>query len=1040
MIAVFRFIHSHFVRLIAGLIFFISLFFVQVNRVAAQCTITIDMYDSWGDGWNNAEIDIYIGGSYYTSVGLTYGSNGTYTFTVPTGSTVSFYWYPGYWDDECYFFIDEGYNTLYSCYDASYLQGTFFTYTCGGGGGDPPVTVCTSNVVLNINGTTPAPHLEADGFYYIDVCPGQTINFVANAVPNSSNLTFSWSFQHFVNQTPVSQTATGRTTSFTPTASTGHNFVVMVEDAQGCKSFFTGRIRVSENPIAHITPSGTICAGSTEQLTLGYDQNSIIQVEPIQNEQEVSMGMGGATFIPDGPNCPDACYTSSVIFTNFSNTDVLQNASDLISVCINLEHTYADDLSIYLVCPNGSSTMLLNNHYLWRSGLMFGTPNFSDNSGNYCTSTGNPPGVGWNYCWSQNNQFSYGNSGFSNMYAGLSSGGYAFEDYAYNAGHDYTYYRSEYGYTQRSVDSTHLSSGTQYYAPVGSFSSLVGCPLNGEWQIQVCDTWAGDNGYVFSWELNFSPNLISPTWSYNVPIDHVDWSCNWATIVNDTTVNISPPIGTAPGSYSCTFTIHDAFGCTYSDQYPIEVSTPTITSTSATDAICGEPTGTATVISPNAVSYSWNTNPVQTTATATGLAAGNYIVTLTDAHGCTATASVNVPGSSADINLVITASSLHLCPGETATLTASGANSYAWNTGATTSSITVTAGTYTVTGNVDGCEVTEEITIMESPPMQITFDVVNPICNDPNGELTANVTGGIPPFQYRWSNGQQTASMQNLPAATYLVTVTDDYGCTKTASIELTSTAPTVSVTTTQSHCGQYDGTAILHISNGIPPYSYQWNLPETNEDTAFNLCAGTYSVIVEDSLCTVNFQFNITDAPLPTACFGVNQVYALLGTPLFFIDCSSPNVTWFWDFGDGTTTTIQNPDYIYPAIGEYNVILTVTDIFGCTNTINRTIVIYETSIVFVPNAFTPNLDSKNEVFIPTFYNVSADNYSLIIYNRWGEEIFRTTDINKGWDGTINGKPVTTNAVFVYVLHYSDLMGAKFMKKGTVTIVRTPPY
>ncbi len=998
------------------------------------------MYDWYGDGWNGSEIDIFINGSYYTSTYCT-GSNRTFTFTVAVGAVVTFEWWSGsYWDDECYFFIDEGNNTLYSCYDASYLWGLFFTYTCGGGGGgvDPPVTTCVSDVVLNLNSSTPAPHLETDGFYYIDVCPGQTINFVATATPLYANLSYTWSFQHF-NNGPVTQVASGRTVSFTPSVSTGYNFILMVVDGNGCKSFFTGRIRVSSDPITNIAPSQLICSGSTEQLTVGYSPNSIVQIEPIQSEQEITMGSGAATFIPDGPNCPDACYTSSVVFTNFASTDVLQNASDIISLCINLEHSYTDDLSIYLVCPNGSSSLILNNHYLWRSGLMFGVPNFTDSQTNFCNSTGNPSGTGWTYCWSENSSFSYGNYGYSDMYAGLYSGGYAFDDYAYNAGNNYSIYGS-YGYTQRSIDSTHISSGSHYYSPVTPFSSLVGCPLNGEWQIQICDTWAGDNGYVFYWDLTLNPNLISPTWSYNVPIDHVDWSCNWATVVNDSTVNVSPPYGTPSGTYDCNFTIYDDYGCAFSGTYPIQVSSAEITSTSSTDAICGEPNGTATVVSPNAVSYQWNTTPAQNTATATGLPAGTYIVTVTDANGCTATASVVVSGSSTAIDLNVIASSLHLCPGETAVLTATGANSYLWSTGATSNSITVGEGTYTVTGSTDGCDVTTSITIYASPPMSLTIDTVMPICNDPNGELTVHVTGGTEPFQYLWSNGATTQTIQNIPPGTYTVTVTDAYQCTISTTVVLTSTAPVVTVSTTQAHCGQNDGTATLIVTGGEGEYSYFWNIPDASGDCVEGLYAGTYTGTVRDSVCEVEFQFNITEAPLPNPCFGVSHSYVSLGTPVKFIDCSSPNVTWFWDFGDGTTSYEQNPIYIYPEVGNYTVVLTVTDIYGCTNSVSRPIFVYETAVVYVPNSFTPNSDGKNDVFKPTLYNVSPDNYELIIYNRWGEEIFKTTDSSVGWNGTIDGKPVLTNTVFVYLLYYTDYMGAKFMKKGTVTIVHIKPY
>jgi len=109
---------------------------------------------------------------------------------------------------------------------------------------------------------------------------------------------------------------------------------------------------------------------------------------------------------------------------------------------------------------------------------------------------------------------------------------------------------------------------TNYYTPDQSFSGLIGCPLNGTWNIQITDNWGSDNGYVFWWELNLDPALLPGGWSYQVPIDTVIWSGSFLHVINDTTVMVIP---SDSGNFQYTVTVKDAFGCSYDTTLYIQV-------------------------------------------------------------------------------------------------------------------------------------------------------------------------------------------------------------------------------------------------------------------------------------------------------------------------------------------------------------------------------------------------------------------------------------------------------------------------------------
>lgn len=200
----------------------------------------------------------------------------------------------------------------------------------------------------------------------------------------------------------------------------------------------------------------------------------------------------------------------------------------------------------------------------------------------------------------------------------------------------------------------------------------------------------------------------------------------------------------------------------------------------------------------------------------------------------------------------------------------------------------------------------------------------------------------------------------------------------------------------------------------------------------------GIYTVTLiayVDSLCGFNdtTQATITIYGYPEADFTFSPNPTAVFTPTYFTDESFDAAEWYWEFGDGFTSTEENPIHIYPIAGIFEVCLTVTNEFGCESKICDTIIIEEISILDVPNAFSPNGDGVNDIFIPLNYGLS--NFEFKIYNRWGELIFISTDPVKGWNGIYNGVEQELD-VYVYVVSGKGLDNVDYFKQGNFTLVR----
>ncbi|MFZ4634166.1 MAG: SprB repeat-containing protein, partial [Saprospiraceae bacterium] len=285
---------------------------------------------------------------------------------------------------------------------------------------------------------------------------------------------------------------------------------------------------------------------------------------------------------------------------------------------------------------------------------------------------------------------------------------------------------------------------------------------------------------------------------------------------------------------------------------------PLSLSSSATNVSCfGGNNGTASVsVSGGATPYSYLWNNGQNASNISGLAAGTYTVTVTDATNSTATASATVsqPSVLSPNSSGVNISCFGGANGAVNTSASGGSPpyTYLWTNGQTTSNISgLTSGSYTVTVTDSKSCTKTSTTILTQPTLLVAnMSGVNISCfGGANGTATASVSGGSAPYTYLWNNGQTSASLTGLGTGTYSVTVTDSKSCTKTGSVTITQpTLLVVNTSGTNVSCfGGTNGTATANVSGGSAPYTYLWNNGQSSASLT-GLAAGTYNVTVTDA------------------------------------------------------------------------------------------------------------------------------------------------------------------------------------------------
>lgn len=281
---------------------------------------------------------------------------------------------------------------------------------------------------------------------------------------------------------------------------------------------------------------------------------------------------------------------------------------------------------------------------------------------------------------------------------------------------------------------------------------------------------------------------------------------------------------------------------------------------------------------------------------------------------------------------------------------------------------------------------------------------------------------------YQWSTGATTQTISAQDQGQYWVTVTLD-GCTATDTVQLVNfPAPEISLNQDTVICSP-DQTVTLDAGSGYS--SYLWNTGATSQ--TISVGPGVYYVTVSNAFeCSSTSTDSVSvSVSQPFALFtSIPDSIGLVGQVYQFFDASQSGVgsitSWAWDFGDGATSTIQNPEHTYSQPGMYNVSLSITTSAGCDSTFEATVFVID-KLTF-PTIITPNNDGKNDLLV--FIGLEAFNGSkLVIYNRWGNLIYQSDDYKNNWDG--GNFPAGT---YYYILEVNN--PDKTVQKGYLTILK----
>ena len=471
-------------------------------------------------------------------------------------------------------------------------------------------------------------------------------------------------------------------------------------------------------------------------------------------------------------------------------------------------------------------------------------------------------------------------------------------------------------------------------------------------------------------------------------------------------------------------------------------NTPTVTVSSTTPAKCfGSNDGAASLSATGGVSpYRYNWSNAKTGSIRTNLAAGKYIVTVLDAAGCAATATLTITQPQA---IVVGVTSFSTSCGRSdgkAMITASGGTPsyhYKWFDGSSLTSISfLSQGTYSVTiTDLNNCSINQSVIINNIPGPNLTFTVINVTCfGAADGTAGVAATGGFgAPYIYNWlPSGGSLASANSLNPGNYTVTVTDANACTAIQNISITEPLP-LQVTITLSFSCVSGSSAQASASGGTSPYIYQWS-NGTGGAQNLNLIPQVYSVTVTDgNACMMTNTVNV----ISTASLSIslnNDTTILQGeTVTLHATVAGSGIVYEWSPVTGLNC-INCPDPVASPMQTTTYCINITDVNTCTITSCVTITVDKNcGDIFVPTAFSPNDDVENDR--ECVFGKCLKSFILNIYDRWGNKVFTTSDVTVCWDGKYKGK-VLNSAIFVYHLTAVLYNDEVVTKSGNISLVK----
>lgn len=495
----------------------------------------------------------------------------------------------------------------------------------------------------------------------------------------------------------------------------------------------------------------------------------------------------------------------------------------------------------------------------------------------------------------------------------------------------------------------------------------------------------------------------------------------WSTGSNSSSITATPTVNT---TYTVTGTVGSCIG---TNTVMVSVtSLPTISVTGNSPICSGN---TATLTANGATNYTWMPSG-QISASITDNPNTTTTYTLTGFDGtCTNTTTTTL---SVTATPTIIANPVSICTGQTATLTASGADSFTWTPGNTTgSSYTITTAsstTVSILGATGTC--TSQITTSVTVGSALSIAVNTPtICEGQTATLSATTSA----TSYTWNTGASTSSISITPTSTTVYTIdASDGSCigSNTATV-VVNALPALTASATPVCSGQ---TATLTANGAM---SYTWipgNLTGSSQ-TVSPTSTTIYTVSGTSADGCVNTSTIISTVSGPTANFSIDEGNVVTaGTTVHFTNTSTNATIYAWDLGLGNSIPVvsTNVTMSYADTGSYCVTLLATDGI-CNDTITKCLEVIKETSINVPNVFTPNGDNSNEFF--KINGTSIKNFHCTIYDRWGLKLYEWDGINGYWDGNVKSG-AAPNGTYFYIIDYTDIKDKSTTEKGFLSLFR----
>ena len=713
---------------------------------------------------------------------------------------------------------------------------------------------CTQRILATPH-TTPL----ADSFGYTNICFGDPVTLgVKTLYPdndnnyhqNDSSSLFHWFFGDGTDSIGVNLVSINHTYK----GNGGYYSKVIITDSNGCTSPIpiSMPVRTSVKPFFNITSPSSLCLLDTIMLrpvsTFGAPGSVSEAIGSFVN-LPIS---GDSVFLPDNP---PICFNSTIIVDQFLPGQTLTNINDLKGIFMKLEHSYLGDITIGITAPNGVTVMLKSTvGATINDGTFLGEPvDETLNGGLYDSLLSNVIGKGYDYSFD-------GTPQYSTMWSEASRYTQTFTD---NVGRVVTHF--------------YLPAGS--YASEQNLSALIGTPLNGSWVLQICDKQSNDNGFLFSWKIEFSSAITPSSVTYTIPITSQEWLPAIGIInTNNAIATVSPP---STGTYLYKFKLTDGFGCEYDTTIKTYINRLPIKPVLGPDKkICINQPTILKVYNPQAANkYAWNVLSGDTTSI-TISQPGSYWVKVTDTNGCTNTdtleVSLNLPFRISLGNDTMYCASQ---PNVLAPQSISGIVEWSWNTGDSTANLTINSpGTYWLQGkNTGGCWVRDSIVITDNPINTFRLPKDTSICDNTGFLLKLQPPNSS--TNVVWQNGQVGNQLYVESGKTYKIAA-DYKSCISNSSMKVdTKPLPVFHLGNDTTLCVGYE----LNLHGSWPNASYLWSTGSRDSlitatakglywaQATYNGCVYKDSIVFDQKNCSCDIEMPNAFSPNGD---GINDVY----------------------------------------------------------------------------------------------------------------------------------------------------------------------